>query len=651
MDSDHLHTNKLRDGGPTKPVAFSEGWLLLFFLVIAAVVVFWLPWFVPLQSAVKSESYSLGFNNRIAVFGLVACIVLHGICLLLRARPHCRSANCLEWLSLKKSLHVHQRGARLGVAVLVFVTLAQLCFLFWWNHVVRSPYWSESGYFLSRIDLLALGFTPYRDFQFLYGPALLYGPLLVDRLSLGWLGLEDSYAVCIGISYVIGNICFYVFLRGLRLSDRLFTVALACGLLLFSPVTMGLNYTPLRFALVPSLLVLLSTCELSWLKKPSRWWSLAVLSFCFVLAALVVSPEMGVAMIVGILGYCSMLVLRGDRYSALCLVAGVACSAGLFYGAVPAEYFSGIFTFKAGGNNFPIYPNIHNLVFLFSVQFVFPLLGSSAFVKTEDMRSALAIALCCAGGILMFPALGRCDPGHVFLNSLIPLFIMFAAGHALGSSYARAWSIIMGLCLAISLASYWSHYRHLFVGSLAERLEWQSQESSIKAITDQWGRLRAKSENGDELNWRKHVPIQEGAVELFNEQDIVLFGAFDLAIDRLTKLKLGYRPHYHVMPTPEIYSDEDVERAANDLLKHAVILVPASLVDSVNAGIDRNAYEKNISTFLSGLMVFPVVAQLRNDPYIPELEVLQRLLNGCVVETTSIEGLVALRPPQQIFTE
>jgi len=414
---------------------------------------------------------------------------------------------------------------------------------------------------------------------------------------------------------------------------------------------MGLNYTPLRFALVPSLLVLLSACDLSSLKKPSRWWLLAVMAFCFVLGTLVVSPEMGVAMTIGIMGYCLMLVLRGDRGSALSLVAGTACSAGLFYSIVSAEYLSGMFTFKAGGNNFPIYPNVHNLVFLFSVQFVFPLLGFSAFSKWDDKRSALAIALCCAGGVLMFPALGRCDPGHVFLNGLIPLFTMFAAGQALGSSYARAWSIIMGLCLAISLASYWNHYSHLFVGSLAERLEWRSRESDIKAISDQWGRLRANSESGVELNWRKHVPVQEGAVELFNEQDVVLFGAFDLAIDRLTKLKLGYRPHYHVMPTPEIYSEEDVERAANDLLKHAVILVPAGLVNSVNAGVDRMAYEKSISTFLSGLMVFPVTAQLRNDPFMPELEILRRLLDECVVEITSIEGLVALRPQQRTFTE
>ena len=191
MESERFRTDKLRNGGLAKPVALSEGWLFLFFLVVAAAVVFWLPWFVPLQTAVKSESYSLGFNNRIAVLGLVACIVLHGICLLLRAGPHFRGTNCLEWLSSKKSLFVHQRGAQLGVAVLIIVTLAELCFLFWWNHVVAAPYWSESGYFLSRIDLLALGFTPYKDFQFLYGPALLYCPLLVDRLSLGWLGAEN----------------------------------------------------------------------------------------------------------------------------------------------------------------------------------------------------------------------------------------------------------------------------------------------------------------------------------------------------------------------------------------------------------------------------------------------------------------------------
>lgn len=617
-------------------------WFFVLLFAAGCACVFWLPWLFPPQVPVKSESYAMGFNNQVAIRSLMVLILLAALILIARGGKWC-SGTVLEWIDDASRLFPSFQKARFGYLVLLAISLVESWLILWWNGVLVSPYWSESGYFLSRIDLVALGFTPYVDFQHLYGPVMLYGPLWIDRLTFGYFGIEGAYALAIVFCYLTGNLCLFLFLRTLRLTETQRNAALVTGLLLFLPLTMGLNYTPLRFTLLPGLLVLFHRVELSAREQAPRSLILFATSFLAVLAGLLLSPEMGIALLLGLLAYAAVIIWNRDVPGGFACVAGVSASVALMMIAFTPKYLGGVFSFSGGGNSFPIFPNLHNLTYLGSLLVILPLLGSAAWLRHVDARSPLALSLCVGGGILIAAAFGRCDPGHVFINGVIPLMLMFAAASSFGAVPFRIWCRVYTLCIGIGFVGYVDHYAGLLAGGLRER-EASAQNPGAREYWEGWWRSqRESSPVGSHLNWRKVFPVSDGALQLLESGNPMLAGAFDLGLDRLSKLRSGYLPAYHPMPTPELYAPRDVDRMVADDLRHDLIIVPAQALEGMNAPIDYDAYQQGVSAFLSGLMVYPVRAKIKTPPYIPDVEVLRQLFAKTEVVSTN-GGIVVLKP-------
>lgn len=620
----------------------SRSWFFTLLFAAGCACVFWLPWFFPPQVPVKSESYAMGFNNQVAIRSLMALISLAALFLIASGRQW-SSGSVLEWIDDTAPLFPAFRQSRSGYVILLAVSVAESWVILWWNGVLVSPYWSESGYFLSRIDLVALGFTPYVDFQHLYGPAMLYGPLWIDRLTLGHFGIEGAYALSIVFCYLAGNLCLFLFLRGLRLTETRRNVALLTGLLLFLPLTMGLNYAPLRFTLLPALLMVFHRVEISARESGPRPLFLVAVSFFTVLAGLLLSPEMGIALLLGLLVYAAVILRKRDVTGGIACVAGVAVAVAVIMIAFTPRYLGGIFSFSGGGNSFPIFPNLHNLAYLASLLAILPLLGAAACLRQGDARSPLALALCVGGGILIAAAFGRCDPGHVFINGVIPLMLMFAATSSFGEVSFRIWTGVYALCIGIGLVSYADHYAGLLSGGLRES-EASALRPEVREYWEGWWRSqRESSPVGLRLNWRKVFPVSDGALQLRDSGDAILAGAFDPGLDRLSKLKPGYVASYHPMPTPELYSRRDVDRMVADNLGHDVIIVPSRALEGMNVPVDFDAYRQGVSSFLSGLMVYPVRATIKTPPYIPDVEVLRQLVARTDVVSTN-DGIVVLKP-------
>jgi len=259
-----------------------------------------------------------------------------------------------------------------------------------------------------------------------------------------------------------------------------------------------------------------------------------------------------------------------------------------------------------------------------------------------DARSPLAVSLCVGGGVLIAAAFGRCDPGHVFINGVIPLMLMFAAASSFGAVPFRIWYGVYTLCIGIGFVSYVNFYAGLLVGGLRES-EASAQHSEAGEYWDGWWRSqRESSPVGSRLNWRKVFPVSDGVLQLLESGNPMLVGAFDLGLDRLLKLRSGYLPVYHPMPTPELYAPRDVDRMVTDDLRHDLIIVPARALDGMNAPIDYDAYQQGVSYFLSVLMVYPVSAKIKTTPYIPDVEVLRQLfVNTEVVSTNG--GIIVLK--------
>ena len=128
---------------PTSPVGHVQalpvwyGWVLS--LLVAATAVFVLPWYVPVTTPAKGASYAFGFNNRVAMIGLVVAIAVGTLMRFYAAR----ASRGLEWLRRDVRLipPFEQATAEYTTLILssaVIVTVAMLLF-----EALVIPYWGE----------------------------------------------------------------------------------------------------------------------------------------------------------------------------------------------------------------------------------------------------------------------------------------------------------------------------------------------------------------------------------------------------------------------------------------------------------------------------------------------------------------------------
>jgi len=272
----------------------------------------------------------------------------------------------------------------------MFLILTWLCLL-------SYNYYGEALYFLRRLDLMILGLKPHRDFAFVYGPGLIYPPYFA-YLS-GILTIEQSYCLTLISHWLAGLFCICYIIRSLGhkcAQAAIFTlVSLACANL-----SLGLNYTPLRFALpVASVFAFHRfACKAH---SPRSWIISACLSFLLPLANLAVSPEIGIAVCIAILAYLIVLLrtsLRGLSIGIPFVAASLLASAFLF----GSDYFRGMSSFTKGGANFPIFPSVFILIFLTAVFVILPPLAVIACTQ-KTVAGAAGAAFFFLFGLLIPP--------------------------------------------------------------------------------------------------------------------------------------------------------------------------------------------------------------------------------------------------------
>jgi len=118
------------------------------------------------------------------------------------------------------------------------------------------PAIGESIYFLDRLQHLAAGELPYKQFEFAYGPFLLYLPLATAYLFR--LSLADGYYISWIAEFALGILLIYGCVSLLPAQPTRKNIMFL--LLTFSwwagPLSFGENYTPFRFFLPPFLCLL-----------------------------------------------------------------------------------------------------------------------------------------------------------------------------------------------------------------------------------------------------------------------------------------------------------------------------------------------------------------------------------------------------------
>jgi len=610
----------------------------------ACVAMFVIPWFFPRAQPVLGESYALGFNNRLAVVGLCVVIVAAAMARWFSPTATEDARETLAWFA-RDGWQAIRSASKLEYAILGLFCFFMTQFILWWDSMLVIPYWGESDYFLSRIDLVALGYRPYSDFHYLYGPFQLYGPLWLDRLTGGIMGIETAYAYTVIAQTVLGCCCLFVFLKALSLSEWSRHWVLLLSLVMWLPLTMGLQYTPLRFTAVPCAIAMLHIAYPS--TKPlataqARLFCAATMGFA---ATLMLSPEMGVVFAAAVTAFACVLAMRRDWPGVMACVFSVIVAVTVVQYSFP-NYLSGLKAFAAGAMNFPIYPNLHNVLVAGVATYVMSKLAVAVFVDPQAEKAPFAAAIGGASALLLAPSLGRCDPGHVMINSLMMWLLMFPASIGFGRQGERAYLVTFAIAFVLfNQFSYWGHYWPNFKQGMAIAEFYDKNPATIWAWREAWEKRKNDTAAGSRLNWKRTVPFPEWAdKEEMLRKGVALPLGGDIGLDRYVKLQPGFRPPHHPVPKPDIHGPVDSERAAADVFLMPVAILPewAAAAAQANQPLDRRAYERQISDFLSGLMVYPVSCVAVHEPFVPEIDLCRRVLaNSDVVAAGS--GVVVVK--------
>lgn len=382
--------------------------------------VFVLPFFFPPAHIAQSGSYTAGFNNRIAVLAAGAACVLTFL--------------WAWWFDTPREYLRGERHGKIPLPVL-FACLA-VCggftgYLGWM--LTRSGVdYNDNLYFLEFMHA-AIDFhlRIYRDFSFLYGPALLEYPVAVARFLRPFgVGMQGSYFVALALFEMGGVVLLWATVERLPLSRNskiaalcILTAAVLCPLL-------GLNYSLIR-ALLPFSTLLFT----SRIRRPLPM----AVAFAFgEVVQLLFSPELGVAFAAGACVYaCGMAVTMRRRTWLLAAISPVL-GAGVFIAIAGRQYLDSMGAFSKGCLNLVVQPLPYMLLFLFSVVWLNPVMLGG--MRQQRRGDALLMSSLFVTSLGMLPvALGRCDPLHVVFNGVGMLLLSGVALSGYTKNTRQCW--------------------------------------------------------------------------------------------------------------------------------------------------------------------------------------------------------------------
>jgi hypothetical protein len=363
---------------------------------LAYLAVFKLPFLFPPSVPTLSASYSAGFNNRVAsiaavLFGITAFAIARR-----RLEPvhqPCVRAYRVPTGALWMTLLVH--GSVL--------TIASVC-------VSQSPHsYGEAWYFLNRLDQIAIfGNVPFSDFEFAYGPLLLYLPALVHWIGTPLhLSIEWSYYFGLTVLSLTGVYGLFWTVNELIPGRHYKLIVFGLFALGLNP-TMGMNGMYFRF-IGPYVALLLAERFDGWQR------TFAFLSIASLLL-FSISPEIGFAYSVGASGLSICRSLSGGAQWLACVI-GAWVGPLLLLAVFGSGYLQTFSAFSKGAQNFVIVPVPHILLFLVGLIFIIPL-GAGRIPSSHWRENPALIGMLLCSVVLVPAALGRCDFGHVFLDGL-----------------------------------------------------------------------------------------------------------------------------------------------------------------------------------------------------------------------------------------
>jgi hypothetical protein len=619
--------------------------------------IFILPWFLRArQEPNVSISYTYGFNN-FAAWAAAAILLFLGLVVQMRDR---RRNGELPAEALLEQLLAGRKPGEQGVsswAIAAAIAVAS-GFVVLWYQFVPVTWFGEMEYFITRIEILVEGHHPYTDFEFIYGPAMLYPSFWLCKYSGGEISVEAAYCICLVIHWVSG-ILITAYITNNLVSPKQRTSVFICVLLpliLISPWGLGMNYSPLRFVLAPGSLLFFHQLVSGriWIFKTllARNVGVGLSAFALPLASFLLSPEMGFILLAAMSTYLPVYSIssrRAGRATLYAIAAMLSMTAVLaLFGT---SYFRSLLSHGSGGLNFPIYPTVQVLFLLVAALWILPLLAviTMANLRKSKNDAAFSASLLILLGLSIPVALGRCDGGHIYCNGFC-MFIVFLslAGVTYSKRRLYPWG---GFLLAFGLigsVANWDYYSWqigeavsqrvgdapLILGG-AKRSLWQHLVHRVGLERELLRRIVSFYFMSGEAPKTSGVVFDGGpsVVPLLKGGKMVLFGSdlrdllsygrvgtpFPVSeeIDRFLKISGAQYPEYYG-DLIGCVSVADLRRKLADLSSMKNILVPVQDIGEIEDSELKINLREEQSRFLSRLLVFPIsLPPEANPPFVP----------------------------------
>ncbi len=382
---------------------------------VASLLIFVLPLHVPVPyRPTVSASYVAGFNNGVAIVA-AGSISVFVFLLTLWSQRRSVAAPRPDTSGAWSSAREEQLSARfititMGISALVLSLCGGLVEL---SHL---NYLGDSGYFIEQATVRQdTGRALYTQLEFAYGPLLLLPEVWLSRLLR--CTMTTAYFITLVIGESLGLLLLAYVLNELPMRRSPRRVALV--LFAFGAITplLGLNYTFLRFA-TPMAVLLFATRS----RSP---WRCAVLLTAGEVLVLLLSPELGLALTVGIVAFAlPRAVQQGSSWLFTAALPLLALATLLF--TLGRPYLVMIATFSGGTLNLPVAPYPDLLVLVFALAWVVPV-GLGRSMNLREPQSARLLGVYALSLAFLPAALGRCDPLHVFFNGTGVLLLSLAA--------------------------------------------------------------------------------------------------------------------------------------------------------------------------------------------------------------------------------
>jgi hypothetical protein len=596
--------------------------LTVLIAVLGLAAIFILSWHVPSPVPSTSMSYTYGFNNNVAILAMAALLAALFLVFLQKRRGegYNSTARALSCLLFDEASARNSKGYRISFfVILCLIPVIQVI----WYGILTYRKFGEYRFFIGRLDLMALGFKPYRDFQFIYGPAMLYPAHWLYKISGGDLPVDDAYIITLVAHWMAGIYLLYYVIGNLngRLNK---TVVFLCIALASFNISMGLNYTLLRFITPIASLVFLHRTfvhDTKW--SVCRFLKFASFAFLLPAVSFSISPEMGVATLVGVMAYFIALLrtpLRVWSWLGALPVLSLVASVVIF----SKDYMDVFSSRLIGSETLPVFPTLHFLVFVGAACWLLPQLGILG-VCERNQNGAFAMALLLCFGCQIPTSMGRCDSGHIFFNSLGVFILLLAVGY----EFERKWlprSLVTVFVIVFPLLGWaitWDATGPVLVDAINRRPKPDAPGAADDEFLN-YEKWRLVSRPKNQIIYRKIPPFEPDLMQLLRYKKIGMPFECSAEIDCFIKLSGRYLPEYYSNPVMQVFTQAAIDRKLLDLLRMDVILIPKKntiYLGQINA-VKSAAYD---SLALKQILFFPVSFAPSSRQLLPNKQIMEKI--------------------------